>query len=1203
MTRCRSFAVKVVKLAHQTMQEDKTKEPLKGVIMDTSDTPNDANTGNTAAWKQRLSGGHSRREWLLLGERVFSHPRYAMLIVAALGLCMFERYTLVLAALGVFFAVEWCLRFWLQRENKFRNRMELVFLMLDALATLSLVSALFMPSNLLNQAVYLRIARLFRGIYMLRMLRIFSFLTFDTFIYSLPFALLIIGMVGLGIAVPSVALYIGVLLILEASCRAYSIWKILPQGSRRNAEFAFVGLDAGVSVAFLGLMPEFSPYWTILRAARFLIMLNPLGNISLAAKRVSAMQEVRSETSMLAGMMVALMVMGALSVVYLYPQMDINDDGATNAQDYVPVQVVLYVFRLMIDPGAATPEAFSPWLVGLTIVLVLSGVFFFALVVSLGSNVMHYMLRELKNSPLSARESLLISGWNEQSYAVLKRLDAMFSRMRQRFAAAWIFHGEAVDGASTVGSWLSIREVEVGSRDLAERFKLSGIQHVILFRRKEDAHLVDTHHLVRNFGVPGVVVSETTLPNKLQSMYADSMGMQVLDSSSVTARMLYQMHHCAWMPELGIRLLDAVAGETGLYTLAWEFDIDMGQGKPWIVFDDEKKALDAWLADCFEQGVNLLAGRREDGSFVLFSDLAHGKSGGHFVDIVGLGGDTLLWSGILESAMHESPIEPQEHALKQFVWPETWDLSMLFMGWHAGLPAMIEEMALKHHKLTLHVFSTHGADELAEQLRRLKDACERAQEKCACVLKVSVHPWDGLESEAWVGLLRGCKVMMFYPEERDGGSEDSLLELWFHEVARLLTERKQQVKWWTPPKLMVLPRDGNNVASFEKAGMAYPLLEVDVGSPDAFHDIFMARQLLTKTREHIYPEISAQDEKTYAFMDDMLGDAVLVEDVETTRLVEVSAGMDWRPIYQEALARGWLLMAYVMPELDADGQTVFGLLDRSFPQPQDETGSRMHLLAGSPVMEMDVPLQTMSLLFCRRGVLNVALDGDGEVDAVASVTDAIADKEAISPIKNEVMEDNHVVSSHEEAIQEESVQEKANIESTPEAIHSDEDEGLESMAEVVEVEETECEEHQVASMDRQVKEIEKPLVASEEVKEGEIMNDSVWPQTADKRLLNVLTKQVQGSLELLSESSENGLMKLTEILDMGVSDEVEEAIMEALMEFQNIDRVSQRMTNVQTCLSDWSSHVDDASQAALWEEEVAKRYVMEEERMVLKGEL
>ena len=173
-----------------------------------------------AGIKRWVSGEHTRREWLLLGERVFSHPRYAILIVAALALCMFERYGFVLAILAVFFVLEWVFRFWLQKENHFRNRVELVFLILDGLATISLVAVLFMPGHALQQAVYLRIARLFRGMYMLRMLRIFRFLTHDTFVYSLPFSLLVVALACVAIAMPSVAMYLGIFLLIEAVCRS-----------------------------------------------------------------------------------------------------------------------------------------------------------------------------------------------------------------------------------------------------------------------------------------------------------------------------------------------------------------------------------------------------------------------------------------------------------------------------------------------------------------------------------------------------------------------------------------------------------------------------------------------------------------------------------------------------------------------------------------------------------------------------------------------------------------------------------------------------------------------------------------------------------------------------------------------------------------------------------------------------------------------
>jgi len=52
------------------------------------------------------SAGRSRREWMYLAERVFSHPRYALLILAALLLCAFERYWFVIAPLTLFFTIE-----------------------------------------------------------------------------------------------------------------------------------------------------------------------------------------------------------------------------------------------------------------------------------------------------------------------------------------------------------------------------------------------------------------------------------------------------------------------------------------------------------------------------------------------------------------------------------------------------------------------------------------------------------------------------------------------------------------------------------------------------------------------------------------------------------------------------------------------------------------------------------------------------------------------------------------------------------------------------------------------------------------------------------------------------------------------------------------------------------------------------------------
>ena len=121
--------------------------------------------------------------------------------------------------------------------------------------------------------------------------------------------------------------------------------------------------------------------------------------------------------------------------------------------------------------------------------------------------------------------------------------------------------------------------------------------------------------------------------------------------------------------------------------------------------------------------------------------------------------------------------------------------------------------------------------------------------------------------------------------------------------------------------------------------------------------------------------------------------------------------------------------------------------------------------------------------------------------------------------------------------------------------------------------------------------------------EGEVMAE-IWPKSADPKLLRVLMRQLEGSLQLLNESTENGLMKLSEVLEKNAGTEVEEDIMLALTELQNIDRVMQRMNNVKSCLDEWSQAVKEQDTSeAMWKESVSGRYVMEEERLVLRDEL
>ncbi|MDQ6965246.1 MAG: hypothetical protein Q9M13_10045, partial [Mariprofundales bacterium] len=564
-------------------------------------------------FKNTMGGDHTRREWLLLGERIFSHPRYAVAIIIALALCTLDKYWFVVWPLVLFFTIEWWMRFWLLKENGFKNRTEMGFLLLDGVATLSLFSVLFLPVDMLEQAFYLRMARLLRGMYLLRMLRVFRMFTHETFVYSLPFGMAVAALSVIGFLVDKFAIYVGVILLLELVARTISIFRVLPDGRRRYAEILFIPVDLLASVAALGLVPGLSALLVLLRLVRFMVLLNPLRNFMQALMKVVALPDIRKEAGMLLGVLLVMMALVLISILYIYPHMDLNGDHKVADDDYAPFQLLLFVFRMLMDPGVPPAAAFSPWLVVVTISILLAGVFFFALMIDLGASFMQKLLEELANSPMTPREQMMVVGCNEQAMPVLRNFDKFCGRLRRTFSSIWVFYGEPLAHASRIGRWLAIRRAEPGDRGLVERFRLSGLQHLVIFHHHDGSSeemqaLVDTHHLAREAKVDTMVITDALLPPDKEAVFSGSLSAEVVVSASVMTRMLYQATHCSYMPEVGMRMLDAVGGETGMHAVEWAATIKPAGSGAIIHIGDQSQRIDQWLTYCFENGINLLAG-------------------------------------------------------------------------------------------------------------------------------------------------------------------------------------------------------------------------------------------------------------------------------------------------------------------------------------------------------------------------------------------------------------------------------------------------------------------------------------------------------------------------------------------------------------------------------------------------------------------
>ncbi|MDX8409915.1 MAG: hypothetical protein R8J84_07760, partial [Mariprofundales bacterium] len=944
-------------------------------------------------------------------------------------------------------------------------------------------------------------------------------------------------------------------------------------------------VDLLAGIALLGVVPGVPVWMVLLRLVRFMVLINPLRNFAQALLKVVGLPDIRKETSMLLGVLAAMMSMVLMAILYLYPHMDLNGDHQVTDADYMPFQLLLFVLRMLMDPGVPPAAAFSPWLVAVTVVILLAGVFFFALMIDLGASFMQKLLEELANSPLSPREQMLVVGSNEQAMPILRSFDKFCGRLRRTFSSVWVFYGEPLAQASRIGRWLAIRRAEPGDRNLVKRFRLSELQHLIIFHKHDNSPeemqaLVDTHHLAREARVDTLVITDAQMSENKAAVFGGSLDAEVVVSASVMTRMLYQSTHCSYMPEIGMRMLDAVGGETGMYAVEWAGVVKPAGSGAVMYLGDRSQKLDQWMGSCFEQGVNLLTGRDDGGKLVLFSDLFRTTHEVVLTDVIGVGSEPILWGGVLEGALSGGERE-HHNPLKTFQWPETWDIHIIFLGWHAGLPTMLIEMALKHHKIAFHIFSRSDAEGVAEKQVEMDAAVVEVAQRSKCKVNTTVSEWDGLNIEELTPRLRGCNLIMLYPEEVEGDGEDSVLELWLHRVGGSLQARKEKTKWWTPPKLMVLPRSSGNIGTLIAASEEYPLLQMDVGSPDAFHDLYVSRKMITHAWKLVDPNLVKQELKAYAMMDLLLSDAVALEMTSREGLL-AEACESWLDIYREALHRGWMLLAYVMPEKGKDAPSdPFLVLEHLFPLDRLYEGSRMHVLAGAEVMEMDVPTHVDQLLFVRRGVLS---EEEAPEKSAASGSKA-------APAKKPVASAAGAASAAKKTVK------AATAKAPPPSVKSASPAKPPVVAKAAPAKEVPA--APVATKAAPVvtaAPVVKPIAAAQAV---EVVDGAEWPSQSDVRLLRVLSAQVAEALTMLQQSSESGLMKLMALLESAPGEVVEAQVMEALGSLQNLDRVGQWVGNVRSVLDDWGQGVQPIGGDAGWITALTNRYVMQEERDVL----
>ncbi|MBF0282199.1 MAG: hypothetical protein HQM07_06500 [Zetaproteobacteria bacterium] len=112
---------------------------------------------------------------------------------------------------------------------------------------------------------------------------------------------------------------------------------------------------------------------------------------------------------------------------------------------------------------------------------------------------------------------------------------------------------------------------------------------------------------------------------------------------------------------------------------------------------------------------------------------------------------------------------------------------------------------------------------------------------------------------------------------------------------------------------------------------------------------------------------------------------------------------------------------------------------------------------------------------------------------------------------------------------------------------------------------------------------------------------ALWPAVEDGRVVEVLTRQVSGSLQDLHCSVEDALDRLSIIMETHSDDEFVSNVTKAVEDLQHIDRVMQRLDNVRKILDAWASEaVMPEGKDSGWAGYMTGKFVMPQEHLVLR---
>jgi len=810
-------------------------------------------------------------------ERVLGHSRFGIFMMALIAFSFTHNQILALV-LFIFFSIEIVMRIMLFRRkinlNPYRSstnqRIDLLLLVIDIVAVSSLLVTVL---DLQIPAENIAMARLLRGVYLLRSLRFVRYFDLHSAMFSPTYGM-VISLIILVSFFAEGAFLIAIIIFffVELALRLIVMRGMTFETKRdRYTEWGFWWLDFVATIFMLPFITGFG-YSSSLRMLRLVRLLRPWQVIIRNLRDVLREGQFMQEINLIVLFLAILSIGGGVLAHFIFEDFDYTMGMYNKPIENEILSAIWFAFRLLTDPGNSVIYPDDIKVAAFSITAVILGVFIFAFFIGIGANIVSGLMRRLRNEDLLIKNHMAILGWSPALPYILDQLRIISDRTFTRLKVV-LLH-DAVDPPAELinEKWVTYRQGQIDSSSGLSRINISEAKQALIVLPVKETESVSLSHafysmlavrtenkrIKLSLAIPGMDYPRLETHKHMLQVGWDNLGNYneptvVMSEADFRATALCNVLRYSDFDQVIQRLMiPELMDESSTHLVGWEAKLERDESNAWQLFTPDGEYSADFLkvqARLFERGVIL---------FALVSEAWEIIPAYHLNDqyVESLQVRSLIGIALSDAAIYDETvfcIRSSFEIEEEKSCPDELDelglslqepeekMQLLVMGWVGSLPLLLKRLLRFYHELDLVIFDDLTPEESKSEQEYLE---RRLAEEPGLEDLVTIHieAWNFNDMERLRShIVNSNHVILSRPKCMKESAYAMITTVLSHITTICRDENVQ-------PQVFPLLESREQAGLLQKELSQYELpTEVHVTVPNEFYGVFVAH-----TSFHMY---------------------------------------------------------------------------------------------------------------------------------------------------------------------------------------------------------------------------------------------------------------------------------------------------------------------------------------------------------------